>query len=205
MGVNLKLTMPRRAKRSGGGSFVIVYTGTIRRAWGIETLLKGIALAKNQIPNLQLVLAGQYQDKRYRDVVKNLIQELGLEESVKYLGFLPHEQVLDVIAEADVCAIPLLKHEVFKSAYPLKLFEYMALGKPVVATDLACTRRVIQHGTNGFLVSSEKPEEWAAVFLELYRNPALREQVAQNARKSIQEYDWERINGTIERKMLDIL
>jgi glycosyltransferase involved in cell wall biosynthesis len=90
------------------------------------------------------------------------------------------------------------------SAYytsPLKLFEYMAAGAPIVATELPAIREVIQHGDNGWLVAPDNPSELAAGIRHLLENRQLGSAMAAKAARDAQSYTWEKRAARIVERL----
>jgi glycosyltransferase involved in cell wall biosynthesis len=70
---------------------------------------------------------------------------------------------------------------------PIKLYEYMAAGKAILATDLPCVQEILTHNQTGWLAWSPRPAHMAEQLLHLARSPELREQLGQQARKTVME------------------
>jgi glycosyltransferase involved in cell wall biosynthesis len=92
---------------------------------------------------------------------------------------------IDRIGGFDIGVMPLddTPWEQGKCAY--KLIQMMAAGKPVIASPVGANRRVVQHGVNGFL--AETPAEWTAAFEQLAADPAMRNRMGQEARRTVAE------------------
>lgn len=114
---------------------------------------------------------------------------------------MPCEKVLALLEQADVCVCPFPKLKGTEHIYPLKVFEYLAMGKPVVATNLKGISQIIKHGENGLLVEPNNPDEVTEAILRIYKDPELRSRLEQNARKSVLEYDWDIINKKMDDAM----
>jgi glycosyltransferase involved in cell wall biosynthesis len=74
---------------------------------------------------------------------------------------------------------------------PLKLFEYMASGKPIVASDLPAIREVLSHNTNSILVPPDNPEALAGGVRYILENPAMGEKIARQAAVDVLSYTWD--------------
>jgi glycosyltransferase involved in cell wall biosynthesis len=89
---------------------------------------------------------------------------------------------------------------------PLKLFEYMAAGKPIVATALNQAAEVIQDGHNGLLVEAGDIQRFAEAILTLLNDPVERVRLGQNARlQAIEQYSWEEYTRRLEEIYFNVL
>ena len=82
---------------------------------------------------------------------------------------------------------------------PLKLFEYMAAGVPILATDLPSIREVLRHGENAWLIPPGDPKALAEGIRHLLENPELARRLAERARGDVQKYTWKHRAETILR------
>jgi glycosyltransferase involved in cell wall biosynthesis len=100
-----------------------------------------------------------------------------------FTGSVPYEQVSMYINACEVCVVP---KRPLKSGYsPLKLYEYMACGKPVIASRLDVFE-VLEQINSGLLVNPEDPNEFSTAVLQLLSDPYLREKMGFNGRNYVQ-------------------
>ena len=130
--------------------------------------------------------------------------QLGIADRVEFRGFVPHAQVRAEIAGAGVAVLPLpdnLMARYFTS--PLKLFDYMAAGAPIVASDLPTVREVLADGDTALLVPPEDPAAMAAAIRRLLVNPGLADRLRRTAFDQVRAYTWDaraaRIMEALER------
>jgi len=121
-----------------------------------------------------------------------------LEGTVTFTGEVPHEEALNRVASADAC-VCILSADVknYRRTYPIKLFEYMALAKPIIATDLPGIANVIENETNGLLVPPHSPERIADRVKQLIEDHTMRETLAERAGKDAKQYAWADINDVV--------
>ena len=115
------------------------------------------------------------------------------ERRLKFVDRVPNTQVPLWMRACDVATIPWPWTEF--SAYftsPLKLFEYMGAGVPIVATDLPSLREVLRHGENAWLVRPSDPKALAEGIRRLLENPELAKRLSRQAREDVRQYTWER-------------
>jgi glycosyltransferase involved in cell wall biosynthesis len=127
---------------------VIGFVGAFQPWHGLEGLITSFASVRRQVPQAHLLLVG---DGRARPAVERAILENGVAGHVTITGLVPQVQVPDYLAAVDVAALPYppLPAELWFS--PLKLYEYMAAGKAIVASHDGQIGEVLQHGKTGLL------------------------------------------------------
>ncbi|HUS12245.1 MAG TPA: glycosyltransferase family 4 protein, partial [Pyrinomonadaceae bacterium] len=126
---------------------MIVYTGAINRLEGVDFLIRAMKEVVAARPSAQLVLAGAV----IGDIVEgaapdyhNMPRDLGIERNVKFLGTVSKEDVRDLLAASDCLAMPKRDHPGNEAASPIKLGEYLASGRPVVASRVCGIERWLQ-------------------------------------------------------------
>lgn len=182
------------ADRKRGEAFEVLYVGSVLRIRGLDTMLDACSLLRNRVPGLRLVLVGP-SDPQEQEWLEERVAELGLEENVLFTGELPHGEALSRVHEADLCLFPFPKNYQTDFIYPVKIFEYMAAGKAVIASNLAGVRRIIQDGRSGILVDPSNPRALADAIYLLWKSPGFRTSLAANARAAMPRFEWNRING----------
>lgn len=195
-GVDIKLTQNSK-KSSKQDTFRIIYVGEINQARGLDIVISAMAYLKEKIINFRCTLVGDADAK----LIKS-INTLGLSEYIVVTGMVDHEKSLHYISESNVCLCPLRKKGDYPYTYPVKIFEYMALGKAIVATDLPGIRKIIQNGRNGLLVKNDNARAMAEAILELYYNKNILENIAENNLVDIIKYDWQNINKKIYDELM---
>jgi glycosyltransferase involved in cell wall biosynthesis len=136
--------------------------------------------------------------------VRQDIEQRGVSERVKLTGIVPHDEALALLAACDVCVSPHIPNpdgtRFFGS--PTKLFEYMGLAKPIVASDLEQIGEVIQDGKTGILTRPGDAVAAAREVARLLGDPRERERLGAAALESARTtYSWE----AHTRRILDAL
>ncbi len=202
--------LPSRAEaRATGGlpqdAFVLGYVGrlhTMGMPKGLDTLIEAIALATKEEAPLNLLLVGGPPEGIETLGVHWAALGLSLER-LHTPGQVPAEAVPRYLAAMDVGTLPLPWTEHFAyHASALKLFEYMAAGCAVLASNLPSTAEVVRDGETALLVPPGDATAWAAAIRRLRDDPALRERLSAQARQEVQGYAWsvraERIRTFVE-------
>jgi glycosyltransferase involved in cell wall biosynthesis len=107
-------------------------------------LLYSIELLKNRIPDLKLTLVGHVAKEFERELIEAVKKSGG---QIEHQGRVPHEKALELMANADVCVCSI-DSEIrdYQYSHPGKIFEYLAMGKVTIASDLEGIRGIIRHG-----------------------------------------------------------
>jgi len=168
----------------------VVYAGQLYRWKGVDTLLAAMAA----LPEARLVVLGGRGSDDDPDLVACLerARALGIADRVEFRGFVPHAQVRETIAGAGVAVLPLpdnLMARYFTS--PLKLFDYMAAGAPIVASDLPTVREVLSDGDDALLVAPEDPAALATAIRRLLVNSGLADRLRRTAFEQVRAYTWD--------------
>ena len=171
-------------------AFIAGYVGrlhTVGMDKGVGTLIQALA----QVEDVHLALVGGPDDMA--EDLRRQWRELGLpDERFLYAGHVPPDDVPRYLCAFDVCAMPLPRAAHFAHyASPLKLFEYMASGRPTVASDLPAWSDVVRHEETALLAPPGESAALAQAIRRLRRDPALRERLATNAsRRVMAHYTW---------------
>jgi glycosyltransferase involved in cell wall biosynthesis len=123
-------------------------------------------------------------------------------------GAIAHAKVPEILSIADIAVVPSSPVPASRggTGTPLKLFEYMAAGKPIVATDLNQAAEVIRDGHTGLLVEAGNVNRFAGAILTLLNDPVRRVRLGQNARQqAIELYSWEEYTRRLEEIYLTVL
>jgi glycosyltransferase involved in cell wall biosynthesis len=165
--------------------FRVLYLGSLHPWKGVEVLVK----AMRHLPGVELWIAGG--EPARIAALQAMAADLG-QASIRFLGKVPPAKRFGVIAECDLCTLPLTRTSIgSRYTSPLKLFEYMGMGKAVVASDLPSLREVVRHGENGWLVEPENPEALAAAIRQLQDDPARRAAIGRQAALDAGQLTWE--------------
>jgi glycosyltransferase involved in cell wall biosynthesis len=159
------------------------YVGGITRVRGARELVEAMAHA-----DAELYLAGAISPAALR---VELERSAGWPR-VRYLGRVEHERVPGLLAQMQVGLIPLHPIANYVDAYPVKLFEYMAAGLPVIATDVPRWREVLEAHDCGVCVPHDSPQRLAAAMTGLLDDGERARAMGERARRAAEElYSWQ--------------
>lgn len=176
--------------RDPGGGPVLGFVGGLRPWHGVEVLPALLDRLAERYPGIRLVIVG---DGPLRGELERDARERGLERSIVFTGALPHEEIPALIRRFDVALAPYPrpKHDFYFS--PLKVFEYMACGAPVVAAGLGQIPDIVRDGETGLLYPPDEPGALLAACERLLDDPNLRKSLGRAAAKEIHaHYTWDR-------------
>ena len=169
---------------------IVVWVGGFYPWHDLSLLLESFAQLLLTQPGARLLLVG---DGPSRAAVSQAVANSGLAHAVIMTGAVPHERVPELISIADVAVVPSAPVTASQggTGAPLKLFEYMAAGKAIVATATEQAMQVIQHGQTGLLVAPGSSSAFADALLRLLNDAAERARLGQNARRdAIENHSW---------------
>lgn len=176
----------QRVRKQMNEDFILSYAGGIDENRGLETLIKGFSIANKQLASTKLVIIG---DGRSRPRLEKLAADYGLEESVVFPGWIDFDQLPGWIAASDVCLIPQPANGHANTTIPHKIFQYMALGKPIITSDAKPLARIVTECQCGEYFRSDSPEDLAQVIIRMYHSA---EQYGENGKKWVnKKYNWQ--------------
>lgn len=175
------------------GDVVVGFVGSLKPWHGVEQLVEAVAHARIRAPRLRLLIVG---DGPARPAVERLITIDGLEGVVRLVGNVIHTDVPRYLAAIDVAAAPYLDAPDFYFS-PLKVFEYMAAGRPVVAPQLGQITELVQDGKTGLFYAPGNTSELVERLVTLAERADLRATLGTCAAAEVRShYTWQ---ATAER------
>jgi glycosyltransferase involved in cell wall biosynthesis len=180
-GVSPKDFAPTPLPPADGHVPVILYVGTYADWQGLETLIAAMPRVLAQQPaKLRIVGRGR---GRQRKVLAKQIRKMGLEAHVSLEPAVPHHQIPEIIAAADVCVAPLALNDrnATQGCCPIKVIECMAAGRPLVAANLPVVRELAREDIDALFFAPDDPEDLAHQLLNLLSNRDLAERLAASA------------------------
>lgn len=160
---------------------IVVYAGHLYFWKGVDTLLD----SAKWLPAVLFVLVGGTPEDIQRYKLKALYQK-----NILFSGFVRHDKVPMYLSAADVLVLPNSGKKLISSHYtsPLKLFEYMASGKPIVASDVPSLGEIL-NGNNSFIFRADDANDLANTITEAINDPSAKDK-AREALKDVQKYTW---------------
>jgi glycosyltransferase involved in cell wall biosynthesis len=167
---------------------IAIYSGLSFHGKGLELVF---AVARHLPSDCMILVLGDTPQTSAR--LAALSREIGLDGKLRFVPSVPHEQVPAWLASADA-GLLLYPNSPYLAEFssPLKAFEYLACGLPLIATRLPALEEVVKDGINGILVDSEDPPAAAAAIAAVLRDSALLEQLGSAARECSSQYHYSR-------------
>lgn len=180
--------------------FVLSYVGTLSgRHRGLKPVIEAVPMLRERIPNFRLLIVGSGDE--YEQELKRLTGHLDVEDAVSFVGHVPFKEVASYIAASDLCLVPHRSTGHTETTVPHKLFQYMAMEKPVLVTDIAPLRRIVHETDSGVVVPPGDPDAVADATVTLYRDPARQRELGENGRNAVEQtYNWR----TEARRLVDV-
>ncbi len=177
-----------RAGRDASPTFVIGFLGTLKPWHGLTHLVRAFRRLHRLDPSYRLLLAG---DGPLRSELERDVRRHGLGDAVTFTGEVAHAGIATVLAQMDVAVAPYPRLKGFYFS-PLKIFEYMAAGVPVVASDIGQVGEVLVHGKTALLHRPAALSEMVDHIEKLRRTPRLAASLARAAQRLVtRRYTWD--------------
>jgi glycosyltransferase involved in cell wall biosynthesis len=201
-------TLVRRKHGLTDEETIVFYSGGFYPWHGLEHLVEAAYSLNGYEQNLRFMMVGDgHMFKR----IKTQVEEYGLDKRFIFTGRVDYEDMPYYIAAGDIAVAP---YDPSKNSYttkygyfysPIKIFEYMSAGKPVITTSIGNIREIITNGETGLLVEPSNAKDLARAIGFLAESKELREYLGSNARKEVEEYySWARHVETLQDIMYSI-
>ncbi|MHC4840656.1 MAG: glycosyltransferase family 4 protein [Planctomycetota bacterium] len=170
-----------------GGRNRVVYVGTLQFWKGLETLVDAIALTEL---DLDIIGDGKEADTK---ALKQKIDSLGLADRVRLRGRIRQPEIPDMVKDCFCAVHPLPAEHTISARFtsPLKVMEYMAMGLPIVASNVASVTEILEHEHNALLFEAGDPES-LATSLKAMSNQTLAHRLSKRAAQDAEQYTYEK-------------
>jgi|GEM_PF-50863 len=168
---------------------VLVYSGSFFWWKGVDDLIRAMKYVKTK--DVKLLLIGG-NDEDFNEMVE-LVKKEGLEEKVVFTGYLPQFEMMDLLYSSNIAIMPnnfSVEGENYTS--PMKLFEYMSCGLPMIASDLKAMKIVLKDKRNSLFFLPEDERDLARKIDSLLNDKVLMSSMSKNNREDVQKYTWDR-------------
>ena len=182
-----------------GGDFTLIYHGDYSPTRGLENLIKSIGeLSPSLRKKIFLLIIGMPRDKI--KILSKLSEDEGLDERIKILPKVEYNEITQYLRISDVGVIPLPPENIWwQVSAPLKTLEYLAAGKPIIATSIPFHRKIFEKGNCGILIESNTPKAIAEAITFLYSNQKELAKMGSEGREIVEKfYTWDSIAQRFE-------
>jgi glycosyltransferase involved in cell wall biosynthesis len=171
----------------------IIYLGGLARIRGLLEVIEAFALVVQKHPDWELCLVGSSLPASFQQELRDLARKRDVETKVKFIPWVPYEEKERLSSQAAMGVITYLPCANNTSCLPNKLFDYMLVGLPVVASAFPLYREVVEPNRCGLTVDPTRPEAIARALDYLIEHPDEAKQMGENGRRAVLEkYNWER-------------
>ena len=161
----------------------IFYAGSLKKWKGVDVLIK----AMKYLPGEKLLIAGNGEEFSN---LQNMVKKENLQDRIKFLGYIPHTEIPKFLSKAKILVLPNVEEDTSVFTSPLKLFEYMAAGKPIVASDIPSLREILKHEENAYLVKPRNPIVLAEGIKKVLYDKKLRRKISLKAKEEVKKYTY---------------
>ena len=175
-------------------TFLLGYVGVLREWVNLEPVLRTMKL----MDNLHLMIVGE---EGWLDHDRELINDSSIKDRIITTGTVPYSQVPLFISAMDCCIIPFNRSKISQFSVPLKLFEYMSCGKPVISTNIAGVREIAGERIN----YAESIEDYAKSISQIKEKKFSQAQLQDNRDFVTKKYDWSIIGRKLETIMENLI
>jgi len=166
----------------------VLYAGQLYPWKGVDVLVEAMAA----VPPARLVILGGIEGEADTRRIRGLVDKHGLVGRTEMPGLVPQPRVADELRRAAVVVVPFLRAGMTeRHTSPLKIFEAMAAGRPIVASDLPSSREVLRNGENALLVPPGDASALAAALRRVLSEDGLARRLAGAAWDEAPRYSWD--------------
>ena len=188
-GVDLERFIAKKRQKFNPYEPRLIIVSPVAPERGLECLLYAIKILvdKGLNPKVSFVGAGSQVDV---NTLKELSRKLSLYTQIEWKGYVAHDEMPALLSDHDfgLSYVPDLLS--YRMSSPTKVFEYLAVGLAVIASDILAHRAIIKDRHNGVLVKPGDPEAWADSIEELCKDEKKRVAIQCRARESVRKHDW---------------
>lgn len=176
---------------------VVISSRNLEPIYNLETLIKAIPLVLKEVSETKFIIIGKGSEE---EKLKNLAKDLKVTENIRFVGFIPNEEMLKYLRTADIYVSTSLSDAGLSSCTA----EAMACGLPVIITDTGENEKWVKDDQGGYLVPTKNLKALAQKIINLIKNENLRKEFSKTSRKVIGERnDYYKEMAKMEKIYLD--
>lgn len=179
----------------------LVYIGSITEPRGIMHVLEAVYLCKQEKTTFKFLLLGIIHEDALREKINKYILENDISDNVDIIDSVPHEDVIKYLRKCSIGIVTLLPIPKYLKNIPIKQFEYMAAGIPVVGSNIPPIERFIKEADAGIVVDPKNTRQISDAIMKLLADKNLYKTLSQNGINAVKDkFNW----WKMEEKMLQI-
>lgn len=183
--------------------FRLIYTGWVCEIRGLNLMLEGLKELVSEKKDIQLLIIGA--EETYQKKIKNWSLENKIQDNIKVIGRIDHDEIPGYINESNVCLSFLEDIPSYHLSPPQKLFEYFAMGKPVVANDLPTHSQYIKDGFNGYIIKDLDVNLFKDAIYKLYNQKERLGKMSKKIREDASQYDVQKVELELLSKVEELI
>lgn len=187
----------RREWDIGDKDVVLFFMGWLYSFSGLKEV--AMELAKSENHNIKLLTLGKGD---LWETLQDIKREYGLDSRIITVGWKPYEEVPKYVVASDICLLPAHKNDIMKNIVPIKMYEYMAAGNPVIATSLPGIMK--EFGNDNGVLYVDQPGDVVEKAIELIDNGSIEEE-GMKAREFVEKYSWDSTTDEFEGTLEDVV
>ena len=170
----------------------IVYLGGLSEKRGILKIIESVKKLKEKGIKNKILFVGGFSNESEKNKTLKLIEKYKLEDMIRFVGKVPYEQVPKHLKQSIIGLLILQPSERYlKGSYPVKLFEYMYYGLPVIASNFEGIKEIIQKEKCGILINPQDTDEITNAITNLLEKPEKIKKMGANGKQAIlKKYNW---------------
>jgi len=189
--------LPPNPKLKEGFDFLVAYLGVIAKQEGIDNLLRSVhnIVVDRNITNIKFVIIGT--GTNWQNMVA-LSREMGVSDYIHFTGFIPYEELYEILSTADLCVNPEFRDDFTDKSTMIKIMDYMVFGKPIVQYET--TEGKVTAGEAAKYISRNDEIDFAEAIIEMLNDPERRMKMGEIAKKRVTEkLNWNTQKQSLKR------
>jgi glycosyltransferase involved in cell wall biosynthesis len=175
-------------------TYKLLYVGKLEIERGLEDIIRAVARLRDRIPWLRFYVVGS---GTHEAALRRLAEHEGVSHMVRFPGWASFGDIQSYVAKSDLCVVPHVYNPFINTTVPNKLFQYMAMSKPVLVSHAKPLARIVRECSCGFVFTSGDPAD-AAAKIELAYSLRGDAEIGRRGRRAVEaRYTWDRVAGTL--------
>ena len=171
----------------------LIYTGLISKNRGVEEILRSVYCLQQIRPQLKILLIGNFETNLFKEYVTQLIIELGIQKNVIIKNAVPFKQIANFYSRSLVGLGIFHNTPKYNNFIPIKLFEYMAFGLPVIFSNHGPSAQIVKKSACGELIDYRDLQEITGAMTRILSDKNLYENLSRNGQNAVEtSYNWKK-------------
>ena len=185
--MNLTKDIPLRERE-----YDLIYSGAITELRGAIEMIKAVKIAKKQLPEIKAIFLGKYYPSLLKDQMRALLIKEGLLDNVELHKAVPYSEVANFYNKSKIGLVLLQKVKTFEVSMPIKVFEYMTFGLPIIGSDFGHMKAYIEKDACGIAVAPNDSKAISSAIVKILKDKELYFNYSKNGMAVAKsKYRWE--------------